>query len=108
MRHKIFLPIVMVLLLALVVLPTVAQDTPPKAMFPQLSGEYEVGQTMRAITDPSRDEVFTEDTSDKRTLAVTFYYPADPDANAEPAPYMTEAEGQGFSAVMGIPPALTS
>jgi predicted dienelactone hydrolase len=107
MRHKILVLGLMVLLLALAVLPTVAQDTLPTAAFPPLSGEYAVGQTMRAIIDPSRDEVFTEDATDKRTLAVTFYYPAEPDANAQPAPYMTEAEGQGFSAVMGIPPALT-
>jgi dienelactone hydrolase len=108
MRHKNFLPGLLVLLLVLTALPTAAQDSPPTAMFPPLSGEYAVGQTMRAITDPSRDEVFTEDVGDKRTLPVTFYYPAEPDANAQPAPYMTEAEGQGFTAVMGIPPVLTS
>jgi dienelactone hydrolase len=108
MQGKNFLLGLMVLMLALIALPIAAQDTPPTVTFPPLSGEYSVGQTMRAVTDPSRDEVFTEDTTDKRTLAVTFYYPAEPDANAQPAPYMTEAEGQGFSAVMGIPPVLTN
>jgi dienelactone hydrolase len=107
MRHKNLLPVAMVLLLALSALPVAAQDTQLTGTFPSLSGEYAVGRTMRAVTDPSRDEIFTDETTDKRTLAVTFYYPAEPDANAQPAPYTTEAEAQGFAAVMGIPPALT-
>jgi dienelactone hydrolase len=98
--------IIFVSILALSALPIAAQDTQP-GTFPSLSGEYAVGQIMRAITDPARDEIFTDDTTDKRTLAVTFYYPAEPDANMQPAPYMTEAETQGFAAVMGVPPALT-
>lgn len=98
--------IIFISILALYALPIAAQDTQP-GTFPSLSGEYAVGQTMRAITDPSRDEIFTDDTTDKRTLAVTFYYPAEPDANMQSAPYMTETEAQGFATVMGVPPALT-
>jgi dienelactone hydrolase len=106
MRHKNFFLGLIVLLLALTALPIVAQDTLPTTAFPQLSGDFAVGQTMRAITDPSRGEIFTEDSTDTRTLAVTFYYPAEPDTTAQPAPYTSEAETQGFSAVMGIPPVL--
>ncbi|MEQ8671855.1 MAG: hypothetical protein RLP44_05275 [Aggregatilineales bacterium] len=94
-------------ILALSALPIVAQDTQPAGTFPSLSGQYAIGQTMRAITDQSRDEIFTDDTTDKRTLAVTFYYPAELDATAQPAPYMTEVEARAFAAVMGVPPALT-
>jgi dienelactone hydrolase len=107
MQHKQLLAGLLVLLMTLTALPTIAQDTLPTVAFPQLTGEYAVGQTMRAITDPSRSEDFTDETSDQRTLPVTFYYPAEPEAVAQPAPYISEAEAMAFAEVMGLPPALT-
>lgn len=101
----------MALLLALsTVLPAAAQDSAAndalKVSFPPLSGEYAVGRTMHTVTDPSRDERFTEDPSDKRALPVIFYYPAEPAADAQPSPYATDAKIEGFTEVLHIPPIL--
>jgi predicted dienelactone hydrolase len=97
----------MVLLMVLPTFATFAQDTTPTAVFPQLSGEYAVGQTMRVITDPTRSEGATEFTAGQRALPVTFYYPAAPAADAQPAPYLTTAEAEAFAQVVGLPPILT-
>jgi dienelactone hydrolase len=59
--------------------------------FPQLTGKYAVGRINYDLLDPSRQEPFLNNPHSRREIMVTVYYPADPPANARPAPYV---EGQ--------------
>jgi hypothetical protein len=59
--------------------------------FPQLTGIYTVGRINYDLLDASRQEPFLNNPHAKREIMVTVYYPADPPANAQPAPYV---EGQ--------------
>jgi dienelactone hydrolase len=59
--------------------------------FPQLTGSYAVGRINYDLLDPSRKEPFLNTPHARREIVVTVYYPADPPANAQPAPYV---EGQ--------------
>lgn len=56
--------------------------------FPQLTGSYAVGRINYDLLDPSRKEPFLNDPHARREIMVTVYYPADPPANAQPAPYV--------------------
>lgn len=55
--------------------------------FSQLTGSYSVGRANYDLTDPSRKEIFGSNPNANREIVVTVYYPADPPANAKPAPY---------------------
>ncbi len=59
--------------------------------FPQLTGSYAVGKINYDLLDPSHQEPFLNNPHAQRKIMVTIYYPADPPANARPAPY---AEGK--------------
>jgi predicted dienelactone hydrolase len=56
--------------------------------FPQLTGSYAVGRINYDLLDPSRQEPFINNPHAQRKIMVTIYYPADPPANAQPAPYV--------------------
>ena len=70
-----------------VTVPGWAQE---ELVFPEGTGEHQVGITSYSLVDESREETFTEAAGDKREVLVTVYYPAEPAPDAEPAPY---AEG---------------
>ncbi|MBC7870982.1 MAG: hypothetical protein H7Y09_09105 [Chitinophagaceae bacterium] len=55
---------------------------------PDLAGAYSISRAEYHLIDESRQEVFTEDTSDVRELMLTVYYPAQAEMGAEPAPYV--------------------
>jgi predicted dienelactone hydrolase len=57
--------------------------------FPEPSGPFGVGRFDADVTDSARDEVFTDDPTDKRRLLVTVYYPATVPAEARRAAYGT-------------------
>ena len=59
--------------------------------FPQLTGSYTVGRANYDLVDQSRQETFGTDLGARRAFVMTVYYPAQPGANAQPAPY---AEGK--------------
>jgi len=57
---------------------------------PALTGPYCVGTVIDYWVDESRDETFTPaDPNDKRELMVQIWYPADPDLQGDPAPYVS-------------------
>ncbi len=61
---------------------------------PRPTGPHSVGTQLRAFTDPARGEVATADPEDVREIAVQLWYPADPCAAGEPAPYLLPAEAE--------------
>lgn len=57
--------------------------------FPTPTGPFEVGRVEIDVTDSDREEIFTDDATDKRRLLVTVYYPAAATAGAQRASYGT-------------------
>jgi pimeloyl-ACP methyl ester carboxylesterase len=66
--------------------PLAAQVQPE---FPNPPGPFEVGRFDADVTDSSRDEIFTDDATDKRRLLVTVYYPASATAGQQHDVYGT-------------------
>jgi dienelactone hydrolase len=54
------------------------------------TGPHSIGVTSRQWLDEAREEIFTKDTTDKRTVWVWIWYPAEVNENAVPAPYLPE------------------
>ena len=92
-RKLAFAIVIVALVIALGAAFAHAQD---EVSFPDLSGSYQVGKVEHILTDEARDEIFSEDADDKRELLVTVYYPAQPAADAVPAPYVEGALGEAI------------
>lgn len=65
---------------------------------PALTGEYSVGTTSRYLIDLSRENLFTDDPSDRRELMVQIWYPADAETAKQPTVYMPDADVIGKEA----------
>jgi predicted dienelactone hydrolase len=83
-------------------LPTIALT------FPNLTGQYAVGRTVYSWVDDSREEVYSEDQADKRALTVWAWYPAEPAADAQPAPYLPEAMSEALARILNVNAPLVS
>lgn len=70
---------------------------------PEPSGSP-VGYRLYAVVDEAREEVFTEETGDVRSFPMAIYYPAAPAADAQPAPYSTDAENEAYNTTLMLPP----
>jgi predicted dienelactone hydrolase len=103
-RDRLLIVIALLLSALVLAVPLRAQDDEPAIQFPEPTGDYAVGQLAYAFTDAARDEIFTEDEDDQRQIVVTIYYPAEPDDEAELAPYIPEAAMRDFANGIGIPP----
>jgi dienelactone hydrolase len=75
---------------------------------PDLAGAYSISRKDYHLIDESRQEVFTENTSDVRELMVTIYYPAQSEMGAEPAPYVEGILADVLAESNGISPDLWS
>ena len=60
----------------------------PVTNLPTPRGAYLVGTTSITLRDEARDEIFTDDPTDKRELMIQIWYPATPPLSARPAPWM--------------------
>jgi predicted dienelactone hydrolase len=79
-------------------MPVQAQDT----LLPAPSGPYQVGVTSLTLTDESREEIFTDESGDKKTVTVWIWYPADVPGGVSPSPYLMEGfdvEQSGFAGI---------
>ncbi len=75
------------------------QTTP---MLPSPTGRFPIGVRYLALVDPRRAEPFSRDPSARREVTVQVWYPATPDPDSKPAPYLL-----GAGAVVkpfGLPP----
>ncbi|GAA2143703.1 alpha/beta hydrolase family protein [Glycomyces algeriensis] len=108
MRRWIAIPATIACLLALAATP-VATWALPVPVYPEPSGEHEVGATVFEWTDETRDEPFTTDPDDHRTVVVQLWYPADPAPDAEraiggrPTLEASQAITQASAEFFGIP-----
>jgi dienelactone hydrolase len=71
--------------------------------YPVPDGEYQVGRTKMYLTDSSREEIFSEETGDKRELPVTIYYPADPKVGDRRADFASKAVADAIASYNGFP-----
>lgn len=60
----------------------------PPFNLPPTTGEFKVGTTTFSLTDPSRDEIFTENQNDVRNILIRAWYPAKVTGNPNPVPYV--------------------
>ncbi len=79
------------LILTLKAISSAVSQSPTGVMFPKLTGSFQVGKMEYHLTDAGREEIFTDDPNDKRELMVTVYYPGQPEANDQAAPYINDA-----------------
>jgi dienelactone hydrolase len=70
--------------------------------FPELTGPYAVGRIIYTWVDDSRDETYSDTAGDKRTLTIWAWYPAEPAADALPAPYLPDAMSEALKPILNI------
>ncbi|MDT0327045.1 alpha/beta hydrolase family protein [Nocardiopsis lambiniae] len=81
----------------------------PVPVFPVPSGPHPVGAVTAQWTDPDREETWTDDPADRRTVVARIWYPAAPGADGERALYLgrdaREADivAEGLAAGLGMP-----
>jgi len=77
----------------------------PVPRLPDLTGPYPVGTVSYHWIDPSRDEIYTDDPSDRREIMVQLWYPAEPMPGATPVPYLPDVAvaGPAIARVLGLP-----
>lgn len=63
-------------------------------LLPAPTGPYSVGRTSRYWIDESREEAFTDAADDLRELIIRIWYPAEPEAGAEPGAYAADLAGE--------------
>ena len=75
-----------------------AQET---VTLPELTGAYAVAKTMYHF-ETERDEIFTADAGDQRSVIVSLFYPAAIMSETEPAPYIDRVFGEDET-LLGMP-----
>jgi hypothetical protein len=70
------------------------------------SGNYFIGQTSYAWVDEAREEVHTSDEGDPRELLVEVWYPAEPESDAQLAPYFNEPLADLYAQIVDVEPEL--
>ena len=95
MVKKISLSLLGLILLMIIVFVlghrTIIPKLIPLSNLPTPSGAYAVGTQIFEWTDPTRDEWFTEEESDKRRIMVQIWYPSEP-SNTSALPYLPSPE----------------
>ena len=74
----------------------------PAVDFPEPSGGYAVGTTTVQWADPERDETWTADPGDHRTVVAQLWYPAEPGTGTENAPYLGRTADEARVVTDGI------
>lgn len=78
--------------LALLLLSTTLGTILPVPTLPGPNGPYSVGTVTYQFVDETRDEIYSDNPSDKREIMVQVWYPADSAPDAEPVPWVDQAE----------------
>jgi predicted dienelactone hydrolase len=74
----------------------------PVVDFPEPSGAYAVGTATVQWTDPGRDESWTDDPGDRRTVVAQLWYPAEPGTGTGGAPYLGRTADEARVVTDGI------
>lgn len=80
------------ILLILVTLPPILFSVPG---LPTPGGTYKIGTVTYDWVDPSRNEIYSKNPSDKREIMAQIWYPASPAPNAPTAPWMNRLDVVG-------------
>ncbi|MFT4294199.1 MAG: hypothetical protein QM582_02170 [Micropruina sp.] len=80
----------------------------PVPAFPQPTGRYPVGSTVRQWTDETRPETATDDPTDRRTVVAQLWYPAVPGAIGQASRYLgpdpeAATVASGVAGYLGVP-----
>ncbi len=67
----------------------------PVPQLPAVTGPYAIGTRTFHLIDESRGEIYTDDPADKREIMVQVWYPAEQDAQGEPAVYFEDLDVMG-------------
>ncbi|MCK5076083.1 MAG: hypothetical protein KAR38_06885, partial [Calditrichia bacterium] len=72
---------------------------------PEPTGSFQIGTKYLLLIDNNRNEIFAPDTTQKRELPVQVWYPAVPDKNAKPEPYLKDSKtiSKIFARSQGVP-----
>jgi dienelactone hydrolase len=74
----------------------------PAVDFPEPSGANAVGTATVQWTDPGRDETWTDDPGDRRTVVAQLWYPAEPGTGTGGAPYLGRTADEARVVTDGI------
>jgi predicted dienelactone hydrolase len=77
----------------------------PVPQLPGVTGPYAIGTQTFHLLDESRDEIYTDDPSDKREIMIQVWYPAEADAVGETADYLQDLDVMGsvLAERLGLP-----
>ena len=103
MLRKIFFYILAIGLLTILIIYALIDNKLIGFDFPKLTGSYSVGKASYDFTDPSRKDIFGNDPKANREIVVTVFYPANPPANAKPAPYAAGKMADILAAKIHLP-----
>jgi predicted dienelactone hydrolase len=71
---------------------TTNTNTTSGIQLPNLTGPYQVGTTDYDWVDPTRDETYTEDPTDKREVTVKVWYPSETIEEEKTSPYLNDEQ----------------
>ena len=77
----------------------------PVPEIPAPSGEYPVGTTTLVLTDDAREELYSGKLGEPRRFMAQVWYPAQPDADSELAPWVSRADivAEAIASFLGFP-----
>jgi predicted dienelactone hydrolase len=77
----------------------------PIPQLPEVSGPYQVGTFSMMLTDNARHELYSGNPSDPRRIMIQIWYPAEPGAGDQAAPWMDHPEliGPAISRYLNLP-----
>jgi hypothetical protein len=100
--NKLILPLLMVLI-SFIACDNDGGGSRYSIVYPEPAGSYSVGRTWMNLVDLDRDEVLTSDSSDKREIFVTFWYPVDAGTEIPVSPFLFRDLAGWFEETSGLP-----
>ena len=82
---------------------SIESSTIPGSLFPEPTGQYNVGTTSYNFVDPERDEIYTEDENDNREITARVWYPSQDVTDAAPEAYLNPELTSGIASELEIP-----
>ena len=81
----------------------IESGTIPDSLFPEPTGQYNVGTTSYNFVDPEREEIYTEDENDHREITARVWYPSQDVTDAAPEAYLNPELTSAIASELEIP-----